>query len=819
MRDSHRADAERLLARAVEEEVRRSGGRTDGKVLLSRARGALDTMARTAAEEYEAYTRALDDAAAGQLTFRQRYAREGAGTPLLVAGVAGATAVVTDLFLGTGTGTALGAGVAVGMAGAAATVVKVVGAHVPAAHHRAGAVSQPGGPEQLRLQWLTALEVRGIRPFLDQQRMLAASTGPQQTGPRLRGADKSAAARGRNVLEQSFGQLPQPVGTFAGRRREMAQIRQWVQAARATTRTLPTVVVLHGAPGSGRTTLAVRAAHDLKDYFRGACVVDLRADSPGEAPLSTRDALLHLLNRLGAPREQLLFRERSSPDQQVGRLSELYHQHVTGMPVTVVLDDAADPQQVRTLLPERSDSLVLVTSRAPLRPAGRPAGPGPPAAGGGARPGGLGGAPGRRRAGLVRALRRRVRRPDPGTVRRAAAGAADRRFLAGCALAACAGLGPERLRPGRPGRARPVAALHRPAGDTGRRLLRRLALAGRVSLGAAAAAAVLGTDEAEARRHLEALSRTGLLTPVRQGRYRLHDLVRAFALARLLDEEDPAERAAAQERLIVNYAELADSVLRLVDGNMSNAGPLRPVRLHVAGRGAALAGRRVELHHGGTAARGGRRPEGGAEPPRRPVRLLPAARRPVPAREINELAQAVDEGLLVRSVQWRTGIAARQLGELDKARTTLTSVVGPVPGGASRRGGRAGPDLAGHHAAPPGQSDGGVGAAAGGDGPAACRAPAGHRPGVDDARAGRGGTRPGPAVRGPGPAHRVAGAAPRGRVRARPGVGALQLGQLNLRMGDVPRAETVLRTALELYGRTRDARGEAWALPSWPVPG
>lgn len=81
MRDSHRAEAERLLARAVEEEVRRSGGRTDGSVLLSRARGSLDAMAQTAAEEYEAYTRAQDAARAGQLTFGQRYAREGAGTP------------------------------------------------------------------------------------------------------------------------------------------------------------------------------------------------------------------------------------------------------------------------------------------------------------------------------------------------------------------------------------------------------------------------------------------------------------------------------------------------------------------------------------------------------------------------------------------------------------------------------------------------------------------------------------------------------------------------------------------------------------------
>ncbi len=208
-------------------------------MLLSRARGSLDAMAATAAEEYEAYVRALDEATAGQLTFRQRYAREGAGTPLLVAAVAAVAAVVADVALGTGTGTAVGAGVTVGVVGAAATVVKVVGSHLPAAHHRAGAAGQPGGPEQLRLQWLTALEVRGIRPFLDQQRMLAASTGPKkQPGPKLRGADKSAAARGRNALEQSFAQLPEPEATFAGRRHEMARLRQWVQAARASTQTL-----------------------------------------------------------------------------------------------------------------------------------------------------------------------------------------------------------------------------------------------------------------------------------------------------------------------------------------------------------------------------------------------------------------------------------------------------------------------------------------------------------------------------------------------------------------------------------------------------
>ncbi|GGN81858.1 hypothetical protein GCM10011579_068890 [Streptomyces albiflavescens] len=811
MRDSHRAEAERLLARAVEEEVRRSGGRVDGGVLLSRTRAALDAMGQTAGEEYEAYTRALDDAEAGQLTFAQRYAQDGAGTPVLIAAVGAVAAVVADLALGTGAGTAIGAGATVGVVGAAATVLKVTASHLPAASRRAGAIAQPGGPEQLRLQWLTALEVRGIRPFLDQQRVISASTSAKQGAPQLRRTDKSAAARRRSVLEQSFGQLPEPDGPFAGRRAQLSRVAQWVHAARASTETKPTVVVLHGAPGSGRSSLAIRAAHDLRDQFRGACVVDLRGDSPDDPPLTTRDALLHLLNRLGAPREQLLFRERSSPDQQVRRLSELYHQHLAGLPVTIVLDDASDAEQVRTLVPERSESLVLVTARTPLDlPADLPAWvhqlpvealdaagaeellnataqdkSGPYDAESTDRVGELCG-------GLPLALRIAGSSLGPRTPRQLATD-----------LAAYGPVEPvERV----------LWLRYTDQSDMARRLLRRLALAGRASLGAAAAASLLATDEPEATRQLTALSQAGLIDHVRGSRYRLHDLVRAFAGARLLDEEEPSERTAAQERLIVNYAELADSVIRLVDGKTSTRadqfGPHGFTSLDAALRWLDDESSFI------TAAL--RHAEGVNQAA--VLNLLGALCDYCLLRgdlyrlgEISELTQAVDQGLLVRSVQWRTGIAARQLGELDKARTTLASVVDLYfeahhDAGAARALCSLGITL--HH-------QGNLTEAA------AKLQEAMDLQASPDLAADRAWTM-----------HALA-AVERDRSRLARALDLLtealvlhregesvhgeawahfQLGQLGLRMGDVPRAERELREALDLYGRTRDARGEAWAL-------
>ncbi|MGW5820055.1 tetratricopeptide repeat protein [Streptomyces noursei] len=830
LRDGHRKEADGLLTRAVEEEVRRSGGRLDGPALLGRARAALDELAAPAGEEYAAYVRALDEAAAGRRPFAERLSHKELGTPVVASAVAAVAAFGVDLAYGTGGGPAVGAGAAALVAGAAATVVKLTAGHFPAAHRQAGMRGQPGGPEQLRLQWLTALEVRGIRPFLDQQRMVsaAARSGGGSTarpagkakgarGPQLRGADRSAAARQRSVLERSFTQLPRPDGPFAGRRAELTQIVQWVQAGRASTETRPIVVVLHGESGAGRTALAVRAAHQLRDQFRGACLVDLRGDTPGEVPLPTRDALLHLLNRLGAPREQLLFRERPSQEQHVRRLTELYHQHLSGLPVTVLLDDASDAEQVRALVPDRSESLVLVTSRTPLE--------------------------------LPADLAARVHHlpvaalDAAGTeelLRSAAAGAEpaddaapyDARAIDRIAEL-CAGL-PLALRVvGSALGERSPAALAEELAEAGgaapveralalryadqppqaRQLLRRLALVGRASLGVAAAAALLGVADTEAKQRLTALAGAGLIEHVRGERYRLHPLVHRFAHARLAEEEEPAERAAAQERLIRGYAELADAVIRLVDGNTSTrADRFGPHGF--ASLDAALQWLDDETSFITAALR-----HADQEVDQDTVsHLLGALCDYCLLRgdlyrlgELSELTRAAGQGMLVRSVQWRTGVAARQLGELDRARTTLSSVVdlyfeAQHPVGAARALRDLGITL---------QQQGSLSEAA-----------AKLREALD--------LQAGPDMRGDRAwtLHALA-AVERDRARLAEALELLsesvalheeseslhgqawahfQLGQVHLRRGDVPAAEAALHAALELYGRTHDDRGTAWAM-------
>ncbi|MFF9170716.1 MULTISPECIES: tetratricopeptide repeat protein [unclassified Streptomyces] len=117
------------------------------------------------------------------------------------------------------------------------------------------------------------------------------------------------------------------------------------------------IVVVHGAAGVGKTTLALNAAHRVKDsYPDGQLYVNLRGD--GDRPKTSGEVLEHLLLSLDVARADL-------PTDVDGRAS-LFRSLSNDQRLLVVLDNAHGTEQVRPLLPVGAGCSVLITSRKPL---------------------------------------------------------------------------------------------------------------------------------------------------------------------------------------------------------------------------------------------------------------------------------------------------------------------------------------------------------------------------------------------------------------------------------------------------------------------
>ncbi|MEU3773471.1 BTAD domain-containing putative transcriptional regulator [Streptomyces sp. NPDC032472] len=147
--------------------------------------------------------------------------------------------------------------------------------------------------------------------------------------------------------------LPFDVPDFSGRSSEL----KWVcNAAGRTPEGVPTVLALDGMGGSGKTALAVRAAHQLAgQYPDGSLFIDLHGFTPGQAPLSAFHAQGDLLAAAGISGDEL-------PTVSAGR-SARWQSYMRGRRMVLILDNAAASEQVRALIPSSSDSLVLITSR------------------------------------------------------------------------------------------------------------------------------------------------------------------------------------------------------------------------------------------------------------------------------------------------------------------------------------------------------------------------------------------------------------------------------------------------------------------------
>jgi DNA-binding SARP family transcriptional activator/Tfp pilus assembly protein PilF len=150
-------------------------------------------------------------------------------------------------------------------------------------------------------------------------------------------------------------QLPHDIANFMGREGELAELQSLASIGRAA----PTIVAIDGAPGTGKTTLAVHWAHRIAlRYPDIQLYLNLRGHSPG-GPVTPAAATETLLRAIGV-RSELI-------PPSVEERSALLRSSLAGREVLMLLDDARDSDQVRPLLPGTGSSLVIITSRNQLR--------------------------------------------------------------------------------------------------------------------------------------------------------------------------------------------------------------------------------------------------------------------------------------------------------------------------------------------------------------------------------------------------------------------------------------------------------------------
>jgi DNA-binding SARP family transcriptional activator/tetratricopeptide (TPR) repeat protein len=151
-------------------------------------------------------------------------------------------------------------------------------------------------------------------------------------------------------------QLPPRPGPFSSREASLARLTEFLAGPSAPTGASP-IAVVSGPGGIGKTWLALEWAHRHSGQFPdGHLFVDLRgfcADRGG--PMDPGVALRGFLGALGADPDRL--------PTEPHALAALFRSVTADRRLLVVLDNAADGDQVRALLPGGGRCAVLVTSR------------------------------------------------------------------------------------------------------------------------------------------------------------------------------------------------------------------------------------------------------------------------------------------------------------------------------------------------------------------------------------------------------------------------------------------------------------------------
>jgi tetratricopeptide (TPR) repeat protein/transcriptional regulator with XRE-family HTH domain len=390
-------------------------------------------------------------------------------------------------------------------------------------------------PEDVVLGYERVLEVTdGRLQRLRDQALLeraAAKAAQRQDGA----ATEEPAASAPLVAP---AQLPPDVADFTGRDTEIAEL---------CGQDAPSISVISGNPGIGKTTLAVHVARLLAaDYPDAQLYCDLHGVHD---PADPADVLATLIRVLGVPDSQL----PSGLEERASLCRSLLH----GRRALLVLDNAADEAQVRPLLPGGPHCRTLITSRSRLSGLA------------GVHRIALGLPPLDNAVALLTSI--------TGQQRAAAEPAAVEQLVRACGLLPLAvriagnrlagwpqwtveylvgRLADEQnrlawLKAGDLEVRSAFAVSYEALSPTCRQVFGRLSLVPGGDFGAELAAVVADRAVADAEQALDDLAAASLVEPApTAGRYRLHDLLRIYAGERLRDEVDEPQRSAARQRMV-----------------------------------------------------------------------------------------------------------------------------------------------------------------------------------------------------------------------------------------------------------------------------
>nr|WSZ20133.1 tetratricopeptide repeat protein [Streptomyces canus] len=201
----------------------------------------------------------------------------------------------------------------------------------------------PPWPAVIALCRLVQRDPRPLRPLWE--RASSPLPAPPKTSRQVQPPSPPAGAP-----RPPRNDLPRDVPDFTGREAQLTAVLDGLGGSR--------VIAVDGMAGVGKTCLAVHAAHRLTaDYPDAQLYLDLHGFTEGRKPLDPDRALRTLLAALDVPSEKV------PQDGGVEELAACWRSELAHRRAVVVLDNAADAEQVRPLLPGAGSSVALITSR------------------------------------------------------------------------------------------------------------------------------------------------------------------------------------------------------------------------------------------------------------------------------------------------------------------------------------------------------------------------------------------------------------------------------------------------------------------------